>query len=82
MGAGDRSPRRALRRLLLALIGVAYVVSIPWYRQAGSEPRLWLGLPDWVLVALACYLVAAVLNAAAWLVTDVPDAPPDEDAGR
>ncbi len=71
----------SLRRVLLALIGVLYVVSIPWYRQAESEPRLWLGLPDWVTVALGCYLLAAILNAVAWLVTDVPDPPPDEETG-
>ncbi len=33
-----------------------------------------LGLPDWVAVAVLCYVAAAVLNAAAWLLTDVPDA--------
>ena len=25
------------------------------------------GLPDWAAVALACYALAALLNAAAWL---------------
>ncbi len=68
-----------LRRLLLLAIGVLYVLSIPWYREAGSVPSLVLGLPDWVVVALGCYVLAAVLNAAAWLLADVPDAPPDED---
>ncbi len=72
---------RGLRRGLLMAIGLLYVVSIPWYRQAGSEPRLWLGLPDWVAVALACYVGAAVLNAVAWLVSDVPDAPTEQDDG-
>ncbi len=72
---------RGVRQGLLMGIGLLYVVSIPWYRQAGSEPRLWLGLPDWVAVALACYVGAAVLNAVAWLVSDVPDAPTDEDDG-
>ena len=77
---------RGLRRLLLVAIGLLYVASIPWYREAGGEPRLWLGLPDWVAVALVCYAAVAVLNAAAWVMTDVPDgsdAPdvPDEDPG-
>jgi hypothetical protein len=31
------------------------------------------GLPDWVAVALGCYLAAAFCNALAWLLTDVPD---------
>jgi len=52
------------------------VVSIPWYRAAG-EPGRWLGLPDWVAVALVCYVAVAVLNSVAWLLTDIPD--PDDD---
>ena len=65
-----------VRRLLLATIGLLYVVSIPWYREAGAAPGTWLGLPDWVAVALGCYVLAAILNAIAWLRTEVPDAPP------
>ena len=34
---------------------------------------MWLGLPDWVAVALLCYAAVAVLNSLAWLLTDVPD---------
>ena len=67
------------RLLLIALIGVLYLISIPWYREAGEPPAIWLGLPDWVAVALGCYLAAAALNAVAWLLTDVPEeAPPSE----
>lgn len=69
-----------MRRLLLAAIALLYVASIPWYRSASAEPAIWLGLPDWVTVALGCYVLAAVLNAAAWLLTEVPD-PPDGDDG-
>ena len=72
---------RRLRVLLLLAIAALYVASIPWYREADHEPRLWLGLPDWVTVALLCYVGAALLNALAWLLTDVADAPPDEDPG-
>ena len=64
---------RRLRAALLAAIGALYVVSIPWYRGAGEESALWLGLPDWVAVALLCYATIAVLNSLAWLLTDVPD---------
>jgi hypothetical protein len=38
-------------------------------------------LPDWVLVAIVCYVFIALLNAIAWLLTDVPDPEPD-DPGR
>lgn len=68
-----RSSRRStLRRVLLLFIALLYVLSIPWYR--GEEtPSLWWGLPDWVAVAVACYAGVAVLNALAWLLTEVPD---------
>jgi len=66
-----------VRRLLLIGVAVLYVLSIPWYRTGGAEPELWLGLPDWVTVAIACYVGAAVLNAAAWLLTDIPGEDPE-----
>ena len=66
--------RRRLRRTLFAAIGVLYLLSIPWYRSADAAPETWLGLPSWVTVALLCYVAAAFCNAAAWLLTDVPDA--------
>jgi cyanate permease len=64
---------RRLRAALLAAVVALYVVSIPWYRAAGAETSVWLGLPDWVAVALLCYAAVAVLNSLAWLLTDVPD---------
>lgn len=71
--------RRTLRRLLLLLVGTLYALSIPWYRVGGEADGLWLGLPGWVTVALVCYACAAVLNALAWLLTEVPD--DDEGSG-
>jgi len=66
--------RRRVRAVLLAAIVVLFVVSVPWYRTGGGGvPAKWLGLPDWVAVALVCYVVAAVLNAVAWLLTDFDD---------
>jgi len=65
--------RRRVRAALLAAIVVCFVVSIPWYRTAGAMPAQWLGLPDWVAVALVCYALATVLNAVAWLLTDMED---------
>ncbi len=71
------------RLILIAIIGVLYLISIPWYREAGEAPAIWFGLPDWVAVALGCYLAAAALNAVAWLLTDLPDEdpPPDRTGG-
>ena len=65
--------RRRLRAVLLTGVGLLYALSIPWYRSPGAEPALVLGLPDWVVVALACYAAVAVLNAVAWLLTEVPE---------
>lgn len=71
----------AVRRVLLAAIGVLFVISIPWYRD-GGETSLWFGLPDWVAVALLCYVAVAVLNSAAWLLTEIPDADDDRPEAR
>ena len=71
-----RGARSWLRRLLLAGIGLLYVVSVPWYRDSGEPLSLVFGLPDWVAVALLCYVGVAVLNAIAWLLTDVSDDSP------
>lgn len=65
--------RRAARRVILVSIVALYVLSIPWYRSADATPELWLGLPDWVAVALLCYVAVAVLNALAWLLTEIRD---------
>lgn len=71
--------RKRVRRALLGAIAVLYIVSVPWYRSAGAEPALVLGLPDWVAVALGCYVAVAVLNALAWLLAEVRDPGPDAE---
>jgi hypothetical protein len=72
--------RRRIRAVLLAAIGVLFVLSVPWYRASDAELQIRFGLPDWVAVALGCYVGVAILNAIAWLLTDVPDR--IEDATR
>lgn len=59
---------------MLAIVGL-YGISIPWYRSGGSEVGLLWGLPSWVSIALACYVLAACANALAWWLTDIPDGP-------
>jgi hypothetical protein len=73
--------RQSLRRALLVGVGLLYLLSIPWYRSPDAQPQLWLGLPDWVAVALCCYLAAAVLNAWAWLLTEIDDDDPPRKGG-
>ena len=79
----DRAPRTAgrqrARRALLGLIGLLYLVSVPWYRASGGELRLVAGLPDWVALAIACYVAVAVLNSLAWSLTDIDDRGPLPD---
>ena len=68
-----RRQRRAVHFVCMVSIVLLYVVSVPWYREADAPLRIWLGLPDWVTVALFCYVGVAIVNAVAWIVTDVPD---------
>ena len=73
--------RARLRQALLLAIVLLYAVSIPWYRSSDAEPARWLGLPDWVAVAVLCYLAIAALNFVAWRITEIDDAPPRGGAG-
>lgn len=70
-----------LRTGLLVVIGLLYILSVPWYRTPGVAPEIWWGLPDWVAVSVGCYVAVAILNAFAWLSTEVPDAPPEAGSG-
>ena len=74
--------RVGLRRCVLGAIGLLYLLSIPWYRTTGEIPPMLFGLPDWVAVALACYLGVAVLNAVAWTLTEVSDGDCSEEKDR
>ena len=65
--------RRRLRAGLLLSIVLLFGLSIPWYREGGSEVGLLCGLPSWVAVAIGCYVLAACANALAWWLTDVSD---------
>lgn len=79
--APRRRPRRRIRRaargLALAGIVLLYALSIPWYRDPDAAVRIVFGLPDWTAIALGCYVAAALLNAAAWLLAEIP-----EDSGE
>ena len=75
----QRASRRRLRAVLLATIGLLYLFSVPWYRSSDAELVLWLGLPDWVAVAIVCYGLAAILNSWAWLLTPIDDDGPLPD---
>ena len=70
--------RAGVRRLALLVVGLAYALSIPWYRRGGEAPGWIAGMPDWVAVALACYAVAALANALAWRLTEIPEEAPDD----
>jgi hypothetical protein len=82
-GARPEQPRwaRWLRRALLCGVGLLFAASIPWYRGDAPPARLF-GLPDWVAVAILCYAAAALLNSAAWLLTDIPEPVADDEARK
>lgn len=73
--------RRPVRTGLLVAIGVLYLASVPWYRETGGTIDIVFGLPDWVAVALGCYVGVAILNAVAWWLTDIPDVDEEFDRG-
>jgi hypothetical protein len=66
-----------LRRLCLGVIALLYVASVPWYREPGAEPAIWLGLPDWVALSVLCYVGVALFNSLAWMSTEVPEVEPE-----
>jgi len=72
--------RRFAHAACMSVIALLYVLSVPWYRDSDAPLRLWLGLPDWVAVALLCYVGVAFVNAIAWILTDVHDDLPDDVA--
>ncbi len=80
MSAATSVRRRRFRWVALGWIGVLYVASIPWYRETGAVPDLIFGLPDWVVVAIGCYLGVAIVNALAWLATEIPDSLERDDS--
>ena len=67
------SNRRRLHRVCLAVIVLLYILSVPWYRESNQPLTIWLGMPDWVTVAILCYVGVAIVNATAWGLTDIPD---------
>jgi len=66
---------RWLRGACFLAIAFLYALSIPWYRASGAVPAMVVGLPDWVAVALGCYLLAAALNAGVWWLAALDDPP-------
>lgn len=40
------------RRWIWVVYFVLFGASIPWYLPRGEVPRIWLGLPYWVVVSL------------------------------
>lgn len=74
--------RARLRTGLLWAIAALYVLSVPWYRDTDAPLRFVLGLPDWVALALACYVAVAVLNSLAWLLTDMPEEGAEAPSGE
>ncbi len=82
LNAAPRGQRgRRGRRAWPPFLGMAVllVLALPWYREPGSEPATWVGLPDWLIVAGLCFLGIAALNAWAWWGADWDDDTPEGD---
>jgi hypothetical protein len=78
----DPRVRRRVHFGCMIVIALLYLASVPWYRDAEAPLRVWLGLPDWVAVALLCYVGVAMANAVAWIVSDVSDDADDPDQSQ
>lgn len=65
--------RTRFRRILFACIGILYVLSVPWYRDSDAPVEIVFGLPDWVAVAVGCYIAVACLNSVAWLLREADE---------
>jgi hypothetical protein len=70
--------RRLIHVSCMIVIALLYVVSVPWYRDVEQPLEIWFGLPDWVAVALLCYVGVAIVNGIAWSVVEVSDEVIDE----
>ena len=66
---------------LIAIAGL-YILSVPWYRERDEPLEIWLGLPNWVAVALLCYVGVAILNSIAWSVVEISDEADNPEASR
>ena len=66
----------------MARTGPVRLSVLPFKGAADAPVTLVLGLPNWVAVAIVCYVAVALLNAAAWLLADVRDEKPPPEAGE
>ena len=62
-------------RISLWIMVLLLIMSVPWYRSDQSITYL-MGLPDWVFVSLACYLLIALINGLMWLTNQPKDDKP------
>jgi hypothetical protein len=53
----------ARRRWYVPLLLFLVVLSVPWYRKAGSMGELILGMPAWVWTSLFCTVGVSALTA-------------------
>ncbi len=65
-----------------AVYVLLFTASVPWYLPERATPRLWFGLPHWVVISLAASLSIAVFTAWVvsryWSESDSDDAAPGE----
>ena len=63
------------------VIGLLFVLSVPWYLPSESPITLWFGLPHWVIISLASSFAIAIFTA--WVVTRYwSDGAPDKQSSK
>jgi hypothetical protein len=73
----------ARRRWIWLVYVLLFGASIPWYLPKGSSPRIWLGLPHWVVISLLATIGIALFTVFVvhryWRETEPPMILTDEE---
>ena len=60
--AAAEAPALHRIRWIWAVYAALFSLSVPWYVPADDAPRIWLGLPHWVVLSLLAILAVALFT--------------------
>ena len=63
-----------------AIIGLLFVLSVPWYLPSETPVALWVGLPYWVVISLSISFAIAIFTA--WVVARYWSDAEDEESSK
>ncbi len=56
-----------IKNSFIFLMLILLIMSVPWYRSDEQMSNTLFGFPEWVMVAIACYLAVTLINIGIWL---------------